>query len=60
MTIETILALLRHGMTAFGGILVTSELATNDEVVSAAGWIVGLLGLFWSIWRKYKNAPRSV
>ena len=60
MTIEAILALLRHGLTTGGGILVANDYATNDEITSAAGWIVGLLGFGWSLWRKYANRPRAV
>ncbi len=59
MTIEAILALLRHGLTVAGGYLVAQDLTTNDEITSAAGWIVGLLGMAWSIYRKVNNAPRA-
>ena len=60
MTVETILSLLRHGLTTVGGVLVAQDLATNDEITSAAGWVVGLLGFGWSLWRKYNNKPRLV
>ena len=58
MKIEALLALLRHGLTTFGGVLVTGGMATSDEVATAAGWIVGLLGMGWSLWRKHNNKAR--
>ena len=59
MKIEAILALVRHGLTTFGGYLVSADLATNEEITSSAGWIVGLIGLGWSIYRKVVNKPRK-
>lgn len=60
MTIESLLALLRHTLTFGGGALVTSGAATQGEVETGVGAIVALIGLGWSIWRKYKNEPRRV
>ena len=60
MTIESILALIRHGLTTAGGVLVTAGLSSSDEITSMAGAAVGLMGFGWSIYRKVADKPRRV
>ena len=65
MTIETILLLLRHVLTAAGSLLVARGLAASDvtqatdATLTAAGGLLTLGGLVWSWWRKYKRAQTS-
>jgi hypothetical protein len=46
---EIVFSLMRHGLTAFGGTLVSKGLTTSDDVSTAAGAIVTLAGVVWSI-----------
>jgi len=59
MPFETAMALLRHALTAGGGILVTAGLTTADGVDIAAGSVVALIGFGWSVWRKYSRQVRT-
>ncbi len=58
MTIEAILALIRHGLTTGGGILVAQGMASSEEIATVAGAIVTFLGFGWSLVRKIQNKPR--
>lgn len=58
MTAESILALIRHGLTTAGGALVASGMATTNEIATISGSIVAVLGFGWSLWRKYEDKPR--
>lgn len=60
MKIEAILALLRHGLTTGGGLLVSSGFATEDEITGGAGAIVFLAGMGWSWYRKWARAERDI
>jgi hypothetical protein len=53
---DTILGLVRHALTSAGGYLVADGLATSSQVSDAAGAIVILIGLAWSIWNKRQHA----
>ncbi len=60
MTQEAILSLIRHGLTTFGGALVTGGFATESEIGSVAGAVVLIIGFGWSLARKFANKPRAV
>ena len=49
---DTILGFVRHALTFGGGSVVTSGLATQDEVNLGIGSVLTLLGLAWSMWNK--------
>lgn len=55
MMLEFVLGLVRHGMTAVGGWLVSAGIATGEEISSLTGAIVALVGLGWSFFRKWKR-----
>lgn len=59
MTKEGILALIRHGLTAFGGLLVNSGLTTAENMEVAAGAFVIVLGFGWSLWRKWSRKKKT-
>lgn len=52
---EFILGLVRHGLTFFGGWLVTTGVATQGDVDTGIGAVITVLGLAWSWYRKYKR-----
>jgi hypothetical protein len=54
-TLEFVLAIVRHGLTFGGGIIVSNGYLTTDEVTGAIGAITTLVGLVWSFWRKWKR-----
>ncbi len=53
MTIELILAALRHIMTAGGFFVVSSGLSTETAWEAVTGAVLVLVGFGWSAWRKY-------
>ena len=56
MTYETILALIRHGLTLIGGWLLARGILDDPATVEAfVGAILTLVGIAWSIWRKYRR-----
>ena len=54
--LEYALGLIRHGLTAGGGVLVSSGISTATEMEIGVGAIVTLIGLGWSWFRKWKRA----
>jgi len=56
MLAETVLAFVRHGLTAGGAWFVTEGIATTIEIDTVIGAIVTVGGLGWSMWRKWKRA----
>jgi len=56
MLVETVLALVRHGLTAGGAYFVTEGVATTMDMNTFVGAIVTAGGLGWSMWRKWKRA----
>lgn len=57
MTYETILALIRHGLTLIGGWLLARGVFEDPATVEAfVGAVLTLVGIAWSIWRKYRRA----
>lgn len=46
---EIVFSLLRHGLTAFGGTLVSKGMMTSDDVSTTVGAVVTLAGVVWSV-----------
>jgi hypothetical protein len=57
MNRNTLLALLRHGLTTAGGALTSKGLAGSDDIEALAGAIVTIVGVVWSIWEKRNRPP---
>ena len=55
MTLELILGLVRHALTAGGGVLVSKGLAEADSIEKAVGALIFLAGFGWSALRKIKR-----
>ncbi len=55
MTEETILLLIRHGLTALGPLLIALTPITEGEWDTGAGAIMTLIGLGWSFKRKWSR-----
>lgn len=53
---EIILGLLRHALTAGGGILVAKGYLESATVETIVGAIVTMAGALWSVYDKKKNA----
>ena len=49
---EAILGVLRHILTSAGGGLVTGGVFTSDELTTAVGLVIGIIGFAWSYWSK--------
>ena len=58
MNPDILFSLLRHALTTAGGVLIARGYATNDDITNAAGAILTLIGVAWSIYTKAK-APTS-
>ena len=56
---QAVLAFVRHGMTLAGGYLISSGIATEDDVTAGVGSIVTMLGLVWSLVRKWQRETRT-
>jgi hypothetical protein len=56
---DVILGVLRHGLTAGGGALVTTGLANSQTLDEAVGALMTLVGVAWSIWEKYKSKKQA-
>ncbi|RME68565.1 MAG: hypothetical protein D6781_10645 [Verrucomicrobia bacterium] len=54
-----ILGLIRHILTTAGGGLAAQGLASADEINTAAGAIVTLVGVIWSILEKRARRQRA-
>ena len=52
MTKELFLALVRHGLTTVGGVLVTLGYVPETELEPVYGAVAILAGLGWSFYRK--------
>lgn len=50
------LGVIRHGLTTAGGALVTQGVVSAGEAEQAVGAVMVLVGLAWSLWRKYERA----
>ena len=67
LSIETVLLLIRHGLTAVGVWLVSRGLASQDDVVhatdatlTAVGTGAAALSIYWSWYRKWKRNPQPI
>lgn len=49
---DAILGIVRHALTTFGGVLVTKGTVTDGQLETAAGAIVVLVGIVWSVFDK--------
>jgi hypothetical protein len=56
---EIILGIVRHTLTAAGGVLVTKGLADAAGVESAVGAIIALAGFIWSAIAKARAARKT-
>lgn len=56
---EIVLGVVRHILTAGGGVLVARGVATSSEVEAAAGAAVVLIGFVWSVLQKVKAAEKE-
>ena len=56
MKTDSLLGIIRHALTTFGGALVTNGTMTADQLNIGAGAIVAILGIAWSIYDKSKRA----
>jgi hypothetical protein len=58
MSKEIILGIIRHVLTAAGGVLVTKGLADTAGVESAVGALVTLAGFIWSVLAKRQTSDQ--
>ena len=54
--ISMVLGIIRHALTTAGGALVGNGYLTGDELSSAVGAIVTLVGVAWSVYEKRSRA----
>lgn len=54
MNKEMILGIVRHGLTFGGGFITSAHYATNDDVTTAVGALMTLIGFVWSIIQKVR------
>lgn len=54
---DQFLGIVRHVLTAGGGILVTLGYTTDSVVQSASGAVLALAAVGWSIWAKNHRIP---
>lgn len=52
---DTILGVIRHILTAAGGAAATQGHLTTDDVTTAVGAVVALVGVVWSVVAKRKE-----
>ncbi len=56
MTHDQILGLIRHILTAVGGVLVAKGIADEGTVTTVVGGLIGIGGAIWSWWDKREAA----
>lgn len=59
MNKDTILALVRHFLTAAGGGLATNGTVTNDELQQVVGALITIAGVVWSVVLRMQAAKAS-
>ena len=59
MNKDTILGIVRHGLTFGGGLLAQKGLLTGDDATALVSAIVTIIGVVWSIMAKRKAAPSA-
>lgn len=52
--LEVILGIIRHLLTAGGGVLVSNGILEAGQVETAVGAVLALVGIVWSVWDKKK------
>lgn len=55
MTWDDIQGLVRHALTSAGGALVAQGYLGSDDLNTAVGALVALIGVAWSIWNKRQH-----
>lgn len=56
---QSILGVVRHALTTFGGYVVASGFASQSDVELAIGAIVTLLGVAWSVFHKFNQKEQA-
>ena len=59
---ENIGAFVRHALTFGGGFAVSAGIFSEEDVSTIVGVASGVIGLAWSLWKKFRaasNAPTS-
>lgn len=56
MNVTIVSAILRHVLTAAGGVAVARGYLDSGTLETAVGAVLTLVGLAWSIWDKKANA----
>jgi hypothetical protein len=51
---DSILGVLRHVLTTAGGAVAAQGHISEDEVSTAVGALLALVGVVWSVWQKRK------
>lgn len=52
MSKEQIFGLIRHGLTALGGVVITKGWMDEQTMVEATGVLMSVIGFIWSFWAK--------
>ncbi len=55
---EIVAGIIRHALTALGGIMVGAGYVTSDDWTAIAGALAVLIGVVWSVISKRVTAPR--
>lgn len=58
MNKEQILGFIRHGLTLFGGVLITNGMIDEEMLTEVVGALVTIIGFGWSLISK-KNTQES-
>jgi hypothetical protein len=56
---EIVAGIIRHALTALGGVLVGAGYLTSDEWTTIAGALAIFIGVVWSVITKRATAPRN-
>ena len=59
MNEEIALGLARHALTGLGSIAVSRGYVSADQMQTATGAIIVLIGVGWSVWDKVKKAKAA-
>lgn len=53
---DSILGLVRHGLTSVGGAFIGKGVVTGDQLEVIVAGVVTLLGVLWSLWDKAQRS----
>ncbi len=56
---DTVLSIIRHGLTIAGGILVTKGYLGDETVVALSGGVASFVGLVWGAVDEYLAAKKA-